>query len=116
MPTLKHIKKIVIVTLSVAMVQLAFASFSFNTINDERNKNSKYSLKSLNNLAHKSLSFSLNTSARYFKGSQIMSQKNSPSGLEINSMIQYDNGKSTFVYPYKIKVKVPKDKISIPIK
>jgi hypothetical protein len=116
MPTLKYIKKIAIVTLSVMMVQLAFASFSFNTISDERNKSTKYSLKSLNNLSHKSLSISMINSYRLLKGNQMINQRVSPNGLEINSMLQYDNGSSTFVYPYKFKVKIPKDKIRIPLK
>ncbi len=116
MLTLKHIKKIAIVTLSVMMAQLAFASFSFNTISDERNKSGKYSLKTLNNLSHKSLSLSMINSYRLLKGNQMINQKVSPNGLEINSMLQYDNGSSTFVYPYKFKVKIPKDKIRIPLK
>ena len=27
-----------------------------------------------------------------------------------NSMLQYNNGNTTYIYPYKIKVKVPKFK------
>jgi hypothetical protein len=29
---------------------------------------------------------------------------------EMNSMLRFDNGNSSFVYPYKFKVKVPKFK------
>ena len=117
MNTPKHIKKIAIISLSLMVVQLAFASFSFNTISDERNKNSKYSLKNLNNMSHKSISLSVINSSRLLKGSQIITQSVSPSGLEINSMVQYGNGNTTFVYPYKFKVKLPKDKlIRIPLK
>ncbi|MBL0884461.1 MAG: hypothetical protein IBJ16_14145 [Chitinophagaceae bacterium] len=35
-------------------------------------------------------------------------------GVEVSSMLRYDNGNTSFVYPYKFKVKVPKFKTPTP--
>jgi hypothetical protein len=112
----KHIKKLVFATLAALTMQLAVASFSLNT-SDERNKsNNKYSLKSLNNFSNKSLSLSGLNSSRLLKNSQIISKHYSANGVEINSMLQFDKGNTTLILPYRFKVKVPKDKITIPLK
>ena len=112
MNTKQYIKKALFVTLLAMGIQVAYAAFSFTGIADEKTKSSKYSLKNLSALSHKGLSFSSLKSSLQFKGSQL--PKDGQSGSEVNSMLRYDNGNTTYIYPYKFKVKAPKFKTPAP--
>ncbi len=110
-----HIKEFFLAAILTVGVQVAFAAYSFTGITDERTKtNSKYSLKNLSALSHKSLSYSSLKSNLQFKGTQLQSAKEIQDGLEVSSMLKYDNGNTTYIYPYKFKVKVPKFKTPVP--
>ncbi len=110
-----HIKKFFLAAILTVGVQAVFAAYSFTGITDERTKtNSKYSLKNLSALSHKSLSYSSLKSNLQFKGTQLQSAKEMQDGLEVSSMLKYDNGNTTYIYPYKFKVKVPKFKTPVP--
>ena len=111
----RHIQKIAFAAIFLMAVQVAIASFSFTGINDERNKANKYSLKNLSLYSHRSISISGLKSEMQFKGSQSVSQKSNDGALEMNSMMQFDKGNTTFIFPYKLKVKFIKDKIRIPL-
>ncbi|HEX3025453.1 MAG TPA: hypothetical protein VHP12_09595 [Chitinophagaceae bacterium] len=111
----RHIQKIVFAALLIMAVQVAIASFSFTGITDERTKANKYSLKNLSSYPHKSISISELKSELQFNGSHSVSLKNKGSGLEMSSMMQYERGNTTFVFPYKFRVKLYKDKIRIPL-
>ncbi len=116
MKTQQYIKKASIVALLAMGIQVAYAAFSFTGISDEKAKNNKYSLKNLSALSHKGLSFSSLKSSLQYKGTGMQSfGKESASGMEINSMMRYDNGNTTYIYPYKMKVKVPKFKTPSPV-
>ena len=112
MMKLHNIQKIAFVALLVLGMQVAYAALTFTGLADEKNKNnSKFSLRSLNSLSHKSLSLSSLKSSLQYKGGQTYSTpKETGSGFEVNSMLRYDNGNTTYIYPYKYKVKVPKFK------
>ena len=101
------ILKITASALFIMAIQVAFAAFSFTGITEERAKNSKYSLKNLSSLSHKSLNYASLKSNLQFKGMQVLGSKDPLSGTEVNSMLRFDNGNTTYVYPYKFKVKVP---------
>lgn len=109
----QYIKKASIVILLAMGIQVAYAAFSFTGIADEKTKSSKYSLKNIGSLSHKGLSFSSLKSSLQFKGSQQLPKENQ-SGSELNSMLRYDNGNTTYIYPYKFKVKAPKFKTPAP--
>ena len=105
----QYIKKTAFVALLAMGIQVVYAAFSFTGIVDEKSKNSKYSLKNLNALSHKGLSFSSLKSSLQYRGVQgITSVKESITGLEVNSMLRFDNGNTTYIYPYKFKVKASK--------
>jgi hypothetical protein len=106
MKTKQNIQKIGFSIILVMAIQVAYAAFSFSGIADEHNKNSKYSLKNLNSFSRKSLTYSSMKSSLQFKGTQLLINKDNQSSSEINSMLRFDNGNTTFVYPYKFKVKV----------
>ncbi len=113
---LRTIQKLAVVALLAMGIQVAYAAFSFSGLADEKNKNSKFSLKNLSSLSHKSLSFSSLKSSLQYKGGQTFSiQKEASSGLEISSMLRYDNGNTSYVYPYKFKIKAPKFKTPSPV-
>lgn len=109
---LRNIQKIAFVALLVLGMQVTYAALTFSGLTDEKNKNnSKFSLRSLSSLSHKSLSFSSLKSNLQYKGGQAYSTpKETGSGFEVSSMLRYDNGNTTYIYPYKYKVKVPKFK------
>ena len=109
----QYIKKGVFVILLAMGIQVAYAALSFTGIADEKTKNvTKFSLKNLSALSHKGLSFSSLKSSLQYKGTQ--PSKESIFGSEVSSMLRYDNGNTTYIYPYKFKVKAPKFKTPVP--
>ncbi len=112
MTKLYNIQKIAFLALLLLGMQVAYAALSFSGLADEKTKaNSKFSLRSLSSLSHKSLSLSSLKSSLQYKGGQMYSlPKETTSGFEVSSMLRYDNGNTTYIYPYKYKVKVPKFK------
>jgi hypothetical protein len=107
-------KKVAFVALLLMGIQVAYAAFSFTGITDEKTKSSKYSFKHLSSLSHKSLSFSSLKSSLQYKGPSTALTKENGSGSEVSSMLRFDNGNTTYVYPYKFKVKAPKFKTPAP--
>lgn len=116
MKTRVYIQKAVFLALLVMGMQFVYAAFSFSGLTGEKERSNKYSLKNLSTLANnKSISlYSLKSSLQY-KGMQSLSSKNTTSGgVETTSLLRYENGNTTFVYPYKFKIKVPKFKTPAP--
>ena len=115
MKNLKDIKRYSIALILVMFVKLAFASITFTGISDEKSRNSKYSLKNFSSFRH---TFSLN-SIKYnlhYTSSDILSQKPlSTTGVQMNSMMRYDRGNTTYIMPFSYKVKVPKFKTPSPV-
>lgn len=106
-------KRISIALLLMMSMQMAFAALTFTGIVDDKTRNNKYSLRSLNNYNRKGLTLSAIKSSLQYKGIHIPTTP-SFQGAEVNSMLQYDNGNTTYIYPYKFKVKVPKFKTPSP--
>lgn len=106
----RHIKKLIVAATLALSVQVALASISFSGITDEKNKGNKYSLKNLSLLSHRTLSLTNVKLNLLFKGSDVLTQKTTPTGLEVNSLLYYNRGNTTYIMPYKFKVKVPKFK------
>ncbi len=103
----QYIQKIGFSIILVMAIQMAYAAFSFTGIADEHTKNSKYSLKNLSSFSRKSLTYSAMKSSLQFKGTQLLSNKDNQNSSEMNYMLRFESGNSTFVYPYKFKVRVP---------
>lgn len=115
MKTPRNIKRASFVALLLLGMQMAYAAFSFSGIADEKNKSTKYSLKNLSSLAHKGFSLSSLKSNLQYKGPQTLSLAGPvASGTDLNAL-RFDNGTTSFVYPYKVKVKVPKFKTPAPV-
>lgn len=107
-----QLKKFTIALVLVSATQIAMGSFTGST-----NKRSKdiYSLKNFNRSFYKPLSpFSLRSGFE-FKGVQVLSQKKELNGdITINSMMRFERGNTTYIYPYTHKVSVPKFKSPTP--
>jgi len=99
------IQKLILATLFVFAVQFVFASFTStstsSTNSNKKSATSKYTLKNLSKFSNKALTL---TSLR------INSRLNAAELSTNKSSIQLTNGNTTFIYPYKAKVKIPKFK------
>lgn len=111
---MKQIKvgKIIIALLLVGGTHIAMGSF---TGRSEGKSNDLYSLKSFNrNFYKKSFGFSLKTGFEY-KGTRLLSQRTEQNGdITINSIMRYERGNTTYIYPYTHKIIVPKFKTPAP--
>jgi hypothetical protein len=105
------VKLALLLTLTLGL-QVSYAAFTLSGITTEkRGKQSKFTLKNLSSLSSKSLSYSSLKSTMQYKSIQILGlQLKGNDSPEMSSMLRFDNGNSSFVYPYKFKVKVPKFK------
>lgn len=88
-----------------AFLLVLVGHISFGTGITEKSNRSTFTLRNMN----KSKSFTLtpSTSNHQFKGSQFLNVKKSGNTLQVNSVIRYQSGNTTYVYPYKYKVKAP---------
>ena len=121
---MKKITHITFLTLLVTALTAHFAMGSFTGSSDEKEKN-KFTLKNLNKISKTAFSLSYMKNNNFqLKGTLNLalpsytpanSNNNTTPGVatevpEMSSMIKMENGNTTFVYPYKYKVKVPKFK------
>jgi hypothetical protein len=103
--------KIVIALLMAGITQIAMGSFTGST--DESTKN-KYSLKNFNKTFYKTASpFSLRAGFQY-KGTQVISLQKDANAITYNSLMRFEKGNTTYIYPYKHTVSVPKFKAPTP--
>ncbi|MGI8635569.1 MAG: hypothetical protein ACR2KZ_09225 [Segetibacter sp.] len=107
-----QLKKYTIALLLVGVTHLAMASFTGST--DKRSHNI-YSLKNFNRNFYKYVSpFSLRAGFEY-KGLQLLSQKKELNGdITFTSMMRFEKGNATYIYPYTHKISVPKFKSPTP--
>ena len=83
-----------------------FPSYIGSTIHD--NNIRKITLKNFNRNFYRTTAYpSFRLSQFQFKGSQNIYQANSKNLMEGQSVISFQNGNTTYVYPYKYKVKMP---------
>ncbi len=105
-------KKIVFALLFVCAAHIATGSFTGST--EKRTKN-LYSLSSFNKTFYKSASpFSLRAGFSY-KGYQTINQKKEANGeVTFQSMLRFEKGNTTYIYPYSHKVSTPRFKTPTP--
>jgi len=106
------ITKLMIALLLVGVTQIALGSFTGST---DKKSNNLYSLKNFNRNFYRSVSpFSLRAGFQY-KGSQLLSQKKTLNGdIAFTSMMRFEKGNTTYIYPYTHKIKIPKFKTPTP--
>lgn len=102
--------KLIAALLLVSATQIAFASFTGSS--DEASKN-KYSLKNFNKQFYKAGStFSLRAGFQY-KGSQITSLSKTDDSFGFKTVMRFEKGNTTYIYPYKHQVIVSKFKTPV---
>ncbi len=107
-----HTKKVIALAILTMVMPFAFASLSISGTVDEKAKSNKFSLKNISKYSHKSFSMSLLRTNMQTKGTFV--SKNVNTSTEFNSYIQLYDGNTTYVMPYKLKIKVPKFKTPSP--
>ena len=100
------ITKLSVAVLFIFATNFALASF---TGKSERKSSTIFSLKNFNKNFYKTASpFSLRAGFT-FRGFQVLSQKKESNGdITLNSMMRFEKGNTTYIYPYKHKVSTPK--------
>ncbi len=89
-------------------INIAFGSFTGASIDEH---SSKFSLKNLSTLSKNySLSYLKVGDFRYVGTQQLSQQKVGDTAVEVQSMMRVQRGNTTFVYPYKYKMQVPRFK------
>lgn len=90
--------------LCVMAVQFVYGSFTGNSDGSK----DKFSLKNLNTVSKSYSLSSLRLNTFSYKGSTELSQKSTGGLVQVSTMIRLEKGNTTYVYPYKYTVKVPK--------
>lgn len=105
-------RKMLITLLMIGATQIAMGSF---TGSSEDKTKGIYSLKNFNKTFYKSTNpFSIKAGFQY-KGTEVLSQKKDANGITtFNSIMRFEKGNTTYVYPYKHQVTVPKFKTPAP--
>ncbi len=91
--------------LFIVLLLVLAGHFAFGTGSTEKSNKSNFTLKNLNK--NKSIVLTNTGGAYKFKGTQFLSVKKEKNTLQVNSVIRYQSGNTTYVYPYKYKVKAP---------
>lgn len=106
------VKKIIIALLLVGATHIAMGSF---TGKSDKKSSDLYSLKNFNKTFYKSISrFSLRTGFDY-KGVRFLNQSTDANGnITVNSMMRFEKGNTTYIYPYSHKIIVSKFKTPAP--
>ena len=107
MQTMK-IRKVLTALLLVGFTHIAMAAF---TGNSEKKVSDLYTLKNFNKSFFRNASpFSLRSGFEY-KGLRFLNEKKDINGdITINSMMRFEKGNVTYIYPYTHKIVVPRFK------
>jgi hypothetical protein len=80
--------------------------FAFGTGSTEKSSRSNFTLKNSNK--SKTTLTPVTSSSFKFKGTQFLSvKKDKNNTIQVNSVMRYQSGNTTYVFPYKYKVKAP---------
>lgn len=109
---MKKVKLIILAFLLASATHIAMAAF---TGTSEKKSSNLYSLKSFNrNFYRNSSIFSLRSGFVY-KGTSLLTQKIEQNGdITVTSMMRFERGNTSYVYPYTHKISVPRFKTPTP--
>jgi hypothetical protein len=113
-----RIQKLLVAMPLILAVQVVFAAFT-STISGHSGKKSestKYSLNNVGRFSNRGLSLNTVRYSYQLRPVELGTTRNHQTGLVSNnaSTVQFTKGNTTFIYPYKVKVKVPKFKAPSP--
>ncbi len=106
------VKKMIIALLLISATHIAMGSF---TGRSNKKSNDLYSLKNFNRNFYKSASmFSLRAGYEY-RGTRLLSQRKEANGdITMLTLMRFEKGNTTYIYPYTHKIIVPKFKTPAP--
>jgi len=108
-------KKLLFSLALLLLVNLAIASFTgSSTKNNDNSMNMKFSLKNLSKYSKNYSLSGLKLSQFQFKGTQDLMQQRTDNTITGQTMIRLEKGNTTYVYPYKYKVVLPRFKTPAP--
>lgn len=113
----KHSKwqKLTVMLAAVLAVQVAIAfTGSVSSTSGNSAKKEKFTLKNFNK-NFKNISVVSLTNGLSYKRTQVSSQQSNNNGMQLNGVMHYEKGNTTYIYPYKHKVNVPKFKAPSPV-
>lgn len=111
----KNINKVFATSFMAMAMPFILGASTISGTSGESKKNSKYSLSNLNAYSKKAINFSLFKNPNLYSGSAILNQQtNTQSGIQINTAMQFHRGNTTYIFPYKLKLKVSKFKLPAP--
>lgn len=106
------VRKIVIALLLVSATHIAMGAF---TGTSEKKSSNLYSLKNFNRNFYRSASSLSLRSGFEYKGTRFLSQKKELNvDIAMTSIMRFERGNTTYIYPYTHKVIVPKFKTPAP--
>lgn len=109
----RYIKKAIVATVLCSLVMpFAFASLSLSGTVDEKAKSNKYSLKNFSSYSKKNFSISsFKTNLQFQSGLSLNPNSNNQAA---NTLMQFGNGNTTYIIPFKYTFKTPKFKTPSP--
>ena len=113
----KHSKwqKLTVMMAAMLAVQVAIAfTGSVSSTSGNSAKKEKFTLKNFNR-NFKNVSVVSLTNGLSYKGAQVVTQQRNNNGMELKGVMHYEKGNTTYIYPYKHKVNVPKFKAPSPV-
>ena len=96
--------KLIAVFLLVLAGNMSFG-IGLSGMSGKSSSSSNFTLKNLNK--KKTVVLSPINSNYQFKGSQFLNVKKTGNTVQVNSVVRYQNGNTTYVFPYKYTVKAP---------
>lgn len=108
-----YIRSMAIIAIFSLLFSFAYSAFTTTTTVEEKSKNSKYSLKNFSKYSQKSFSIATLKNNLQYKSGAIINPK-SRFGSTDNSYVQMQNGNTTYITPFKFKIKAPKFKTPSP--
>lgn len=99
----------------IALVFTMAAHFAIGSFTGRIDEKNKFSLKNINKISKNYSLTSFRLSDFQFKGSQDMDEQKNENGIEMKTVLRFEKGNTTFIFPYKYEVKkVPKFKAPTP--
>ncbi|WP_207492652.1 hypothetical protein [Aridibaculum aurantiacum] len=100
--------KAITFTVALALVSVTHIALgSFTGSSEGRAK--QFSLKDFNKSFYKTNAVQFSLRSFEFKGSQVLNKKKENDGsTTVSSIMRFEKGNTTYIYPYKHKISVPK--------
>lgn len=108
-----HSKRLLILMAALLLINASFAAFFTDNHRTSDGGSKEFSLKNLKRFPNTYSAQSFNLSTFKFNGSRDVYQVKTANSIQGQSIIRLQSGNTTYVYPYKYTVKVPRFKTPV---